>query len=427
MSVAWRSRARGAVRGAVRSVCHVSVLALVIASVHVAQLAAEDEYRLGPEDRVRLKIFEWRASRDEVFGWEALNDEYAVGATGQLALPMIGHVAAAGFTQEELASTISQQLATQMGIGRTLTVALEIVEYRPFYITGAVAQPGAYAYRPGLTVLKAASLAGGLPTRQDDTQRTLIANTGELDVLLLQRDAAEVRLARLQAELADKATLDVPPWLAQRSAEPTIDRLLEQEQAILAARRDAYDTRLAALQRLHADLQTEVPAQEALLATVELQRSSLREELDLVSPVVTGRDVRAMEREIAKLDGERLRAEASLLRSRQEVSRAQIDIIELRTQHSLDLTAEMRDVQEHLDRLERQIETTEDLVDSAELGNPLAQLWGKRRLRPVYTILRNADGHTIELPAEEVTSVEPGDTIKVDLQREAGSGPESAM
>ena len=201
--------------------------------------AAEAEYRLGPEDKIRLKVFEWRASLDEVFGWEALNDEYTLGAAGELSLPLLGPVEAAGATRDQLAALIAERLAQRMGLGGQPTVAVEIVEYRPFYIVGSVEEPGAYPYRPGLTLLKALSLAGGLSSRDESGTRAVISGLGDIDVLLLQRDAAVARLARLRAELADAGAFEAPPELARRTGEAAVARLLEQEQAIFAARQDA--------------------------------------------------------------------------------------------------------------------------------------------------------------------------------------------
>ena len=48
------------------------------------------------------------------------------------------------------------------------TVQVNILEYRPFFITGAVNNPGSYPYQPGLTASKAIALAGGLTERADD-------------------------------------------------------------------------------------------------------------------------------------------------------------------------------------------------------------------------------------------------------------------
>lgn len=44
-------------------------------------------------------------------------------------------------------------------------VSVQIEEYRPFYVNGMVDKPGGYPFQPGLTVRKAASLAGGFKER----------------------------------------------------------------------------------------------------------------------------------------------------------------------------------------------------------------------------------------------------------------------
>ena len=393
--------------------------ALLIGVLHAGPAAADAEYRLGPEDKIRLKVFEWRASQDEVFGWEALNDEYALGAAGELSLPLVGTVRAAGVTRDELANLVAEQLAAHMGLGRRPTVAVEIVEYRPFYIVGPVEQPGAYPYRPGLTLLKALSLAGGLGNRSESGTSAVISGLGDIDVLLLQRDEAMARLARLRAELASADAFGGPPELARRTGEAAVARLLEQEQAIFAARQDAYKTQMAALEQLRANLQTEVPAQAGMLETVKAQADSLREEVETIGGVVTGREVRELKREITQLEGDRLRGEASLLRAQQEVSRAEVAIIELRTQHTQNLAGEIRDTQAQLDELAHRLETAKSLVEDARIGDFSDGSAGTPRMRPVFSIVRTgADGRPVELTAEETTPIEPGDAIKVELRRE---------
>lgn len=394
-------------------------VALMLAGVLLATRApaAEAEYRLGPEDKIRLKVFEWRASQDEVFGWEALNDEYSLGAAGELSLPLVGSVQAAGVTRDQLATLISEQLAQNMGLGRAPTVAVEIVAYRPFFIVGPVEAPGAYPFRPGLTLLKALSLAGGLKTSEDGGTRAVISGLGDLDVLLLQRDEVVAKLARLRAELSG-ADFEAPPNLADRKGDAGVARLIAQEQAIFAARQEAFSTQMAALEQLRTNLQTEVPAQAALLDNVKAQADSLRDEVATIGKVVTGREVRDLERQITALEGQRLQGETSLLRAQQEVSRAEIAIIELRSQRTQNLAGEIRDTQAQLDQLERRIDTATSLVEDAELGSPKGGEAGRSRLRPLYSIVRvGADGQPVEVKAEETTPIEPGDAIKVELRR----------
>ena len=60
---------------------------------------------------MRIKVFEWRPSKDEMFEWAAFNSEYTVGATGKLSLPLIGDVPAAGMSTADLAQSIAERLS----------------------------------------------------------------------------------------------------------------------------------------------------------------------------------------------------------------------------------------------------------------------------------------------------------------------------
>ena len=417
------SEVTGYARILLRLIRLITALMLLAGVLYGTPAVAQPQYRLGPEDKVRLKVFEWRASQDEVFSWEALNDEYALGAAGEISLPLVGTVQAAGSTSDELAARISERLAQRMHLGRSPTVAVEIVEYRPFFIVGPVQEPGAYPYRPGLSLLKALSLAGGLSTKADGGTREVISGIGEIDVMQLQRAEAVARIARLQAELSGADAFKAPQELAARSGEPAVARLIDQEQAMFVARQDSYKTQMAALEQLRDNLQIEVPAQAGLLDNVQAQVDSLRDEVATVGSVVTGRQVRDMQREITQLEGERLRGETSLLRAKQEVSRSEIAIIELRTQHTQNLASEMRDAQAQLDQLERRLATAESLVVDAQLADPIDGRGGTMRLQPTFSIVRTgADGKSVELTAEETTPIEPGDTIKVELRRAPSAG-----
>lgn len=82
---------------------------------------------------------------------------------GTIFYPVVGEIRIHGMTLGELERIITNGLR-----GRILVnprVSVEIDTYRPFFITGMVKNPGSFQYQPGLTVRKAASLAGGFHER----------------------------------------------------------------------------------------------------------------------------------------------------------------------------------------------------------------------------------------------------------------------
>lgn len=111
-------------------------------------------YRLGVGDVIRVTTI----------GGEPLTGKFAVGDNGDVALPFLGAVHAAGLTTDELSHNISDQLLKR-GLFRSPSVVVEVDTYRPIHVLGEVNKPGDYSYAPGMTVLGAVSIAGGFTYR----------------------------------------------------------------------------------------------------------------------------------------------------------------------------------------------------------------------------------------------------------------------
>ncbi|WP_404404386.1 polysaccharide biosynthesis/export family protein [Pelagibacterium halotolerans] len=106
-------------------------------------------YRLDSGDVVRVTVY----------GDANLTNTYRVDDSGAIALPLVGAIPARGLTAEVVGSRITAALAN--GFMRNPNVAVEVAEYRPFFIQGAVASPGALPYVYGMTARAAISAAGG--------------------------------------------------------------------------------------------------------------------------------------------------------------------------------------------------------------------------------------------------------------------------
>lgn len=399
--------------------------ALLLAPASSFSFAHAGEYLLGPQDKVRLKIYEWRASRDVIFEWSALNDEFTVGAGGLLSLPFVGSIKATGLTPTDLATEIGDELMKQMGLGRQPDTSVEVVQFRPFYIVGDVTQPGEFPFRPGLTVLQALSIAGGLRTREEGIsriEREVIAGRGELDLMKLNNVSLLARKARLQAELDDLDAITLPDELKARQSDSSVALLISQEQTIFKARRDGLDTQVRALQGLRDFLEKELSSLEAQLVFHDRQADLIKKELEGVSSLVTKglavapREM-SLERSFAQIQSERLQSETSLLRARQEISRTDISILELKNQRKNEVSVSLRETQGQLDELNRKADTAVQLLYESEITAPrlLALRARSTRLQPIYKIVRPADnGSMTELEANETTTVQPGDTVKVE-------------
>ena len=120
--------------------------------------ASADRYVLGPNDRIRLKVY----------GEPDITGEYEINSGGQVSIPLAGHIKAAGTTTPQLERLIASALAK--GIVRDPRVNVEIAQYRPYYILGEVKKSGEYPYRLGLTVMDAVASAGGFTYRANENK-----------------------------------------------------------------------------------------------------------------------------------------------------------------------------------------------------------------------------------------------------------------
>ncbi|HEY0330550.1 MAG TPA: polysaccharide biosynthesis/export family protein [Rhodopseudomonas sp.] len=115
--------------------------------------AYDPDYRLDAGDRLRIVVY----------GQEGLTNTYAIDAGGSITMPLIGAVPARGRSPAGLAADITARLRN--GFIREPSVAVEIESYRPFFILGEVAAPGAYPYVPNMSVESAVAVAGGFSPR----------------------------------------------------------------------------------------------------------------------------------------------------------------------------------------------------------------------------------------------------------------------
>lgn len=124
-------------------------------------------YRLGAGDIINISVY----------GEEDLSRHHLrLPDSGVISYPF-GEVYALGLRLVELGNKVADGLRGGYLINPRVSVSME--EYRPFFINGQVASPGAYPYQPGLSVRKAVSLAGGFKERASESNIYVVRETDD--------------------------------------------------------------------------------------------------------------------------------------------------------------------------------------------------------------------------------------------------------
>ena len=124
---------------------------------------ASGGYVLGPADQVRIITF----------GEEQLTGEFRVNDSGDIALPLVGNVRAAGLSPAQLEAAVATALR-KANLFKDPSVSVEVIAYRPIFILGEVARPGQYPYQPGMTVVTAVAIAGGYTYRAVQDEASIV-------------------------------------------------------------------------------------------------------------------------------------------------------------------------------------------------------------------------------------------------------------
>lgn len=400
------------------------LMAFSAPSVGFAQERTTD-YRLGPDDKVKVSVFEWRSARNEVYEWAALNGEFVINSSGMLSLPLIGEVKASDLRTGDLANVISDRLQAKVGFAQRPDTAIEIVQYRPFYIIGAVNKPGDYPYRPGMSVLQAVGVAGGFYRSGElglsRFERETIASNGDLRVIAVEHLAMLGRAARLQAELSGANAISFPPEIVENGNRTSSAQIIREESELFRSRRETLRSQLDALAQAKVLVQREVEGLRSKDETQDRQLSLARRELDNVNTLVAkGLAVAprqlALEQALAQIESARQDLNLSIIRAEQEIAKIERNIIDLRNQRQNEVLAELRLAQTKLQEYQERAETAQRLVYESDVVAPRleAERAREQMLQPVFLIVRNGPDGISETTVTQTATVQPGDIIKVE-------------
>lgn len=213
--------------------------------------------------------------------------------------------------------------------------------------------------------------AGQVLVRLDDTQA--VANLAMVRDRLIADRATE---ARLVAERDGADRLSFPPDLAN-AADVRVHDILAGQLSQFEERRRSQDGQVAILEQRIAQLTTQADGfrrqQDSKLRQIELYNNELTGLYELHRKGYYPRTrILAMERDLARLEGEVGSVAADIARAEEGIGEARIQIMQLRQKFREDVVAQLRDIQTEINELTERVVAAEDVVRRLTVVAPVA-------------------------------------------------------
>lgn len=346
-----------------------------------------------------------------------LGGDSKVDAQGNIVLPQLGSVNIAGMGLDAARAQLEKELIKR-DILKAPTVLIEIAKYRPFYVGGKVARPGAIEYEPGLTVRHALILAGGAGRSDEDRLAALDVPglRAKWQTTSYQLLDVNSRIARLQAELVrnERAQVTSAPTVVPAQDAQVLATL---DQKILLDRLQTWTGSQAHLRDGMAllDLEIDVLGQQATLQ--EKERDIGRQQVEAAQKLVD-KGLMPLPR-LQELQHEQSRATRDLLENRAYIARAkqnrssvEYELNSADIKWRIDIRQQLREAM--LDRVRLKAELDALSAQILDAGASLSEAESES-IRTNVVIYRTAEGHEQTLRAQMDTEVLPGDVLDVSL------------
>ena len=132
---------------------------------------ADKDYIIGPEDVLDI----------QVWGSKDLNQVVFVRPDGKLSLPLVGEIAVAGKTVQQLQDHLSAVYEKTVK-GAVVTIIVKDIKSRPVYFIGGFGKPGVMQLTRELTLLQAISAIGGILPNADPEKGFLLRGNKRIPI-----------------------------------------------------------------------------------------------------------------------------------------------------------------------------------------------------------------------------------------------------
>ncbi|TIT96014.1 MAG: hypothetical protein E5W59_00300 [Mesorhizobium sp.] len=395
--------------------------------------APETGSLFGVGDRLRVVFYERVEVEEDKWGGASsasalrgilqrpeLSGEYMVQEDGTISVPLLGFIPVANRStqqvQADLAETFEQLL------GRKGLVNILSLERPPIYVLGPVKNPGSFKYAPGMTILHAIALAGGLDQGQGEPWQKIEAvresqkRSGAIDAML----KLLARVAVLRAE-RDGTAPKIPRQLLELAGATEAANLISEQsdrrKAVATARKDRERTIFRALEAARQDVAA-YGRMDSLDELIKLRQERVNSMRTLVDRNVLSMTVMDQVRsELSDAEQRRKDALNQYAMAKQRLASLEAESLQIRA----DL---MNDLEVEIAANMRELNASEGVLDTL----PMTRAQSVKDANSVtYQIVRQSAAGPVSIESLGMTLLQPGDLVNIIVgdgePRELGGSP----
>jgi HlyD family secretion protein len=248
--------------------------------------------------------------------------------------------------------------------------------------------------------------AGDVVVRLDDT-----VTRANLAIVVKGLNELLARKARLSAERDGSATITFPPELTTRADDPEVAAAMASEVKLFGLRRAARDGQRDQLRQQVAQLGQEIQGLAAQQASKSKEIDLVRRELEGVHELFAKNLVQltrltALEREAARLEGERGQLTSSMAQTKGKIAETELKIIQVDQDLSSDVGKELREVDAKIGEFVERKVTAEDQLKRIDIRAPQDGTVFQSAVHTVGGVITAGDAIMMIVPEADNLAVE---------------------
>ena len=361
-------------------------------------------------------------------GYSELTGEYRINSDNTISVPGLGRINVLGRTPAELEATLAER-ATKV-TGREAFITLEVSEYKPVFVSGYVSRPGSIPWKPGMSVLHAVTLMGGVFRATQENAGGIVIGADN-EIVRLKRATSELKrtfatIARLEAERTEKDAIAVPDRLVALVGKAEAERLIAEQNTALVSRRVGLAAQLATLDRAKRLAEQEydgLKSQSARIKDMLNVRREYKQKIEGLQAKGIVRADRGMEEtaKVGDLEDRMTIVSVGMARVQGMIAGFDRDVINLRQERIAGIDTDILKLDRDVALLELEIDAARTAYRKITGMPPPATLGDKEPSKVSvleYEIVRWDAGKQVSMKAEASASLRPGDVLVVSTRHE---------